>query len=73
VIRYLSLKGRHPPINDLEGDFNVESDCDEDFRGTKDETSKAKEEKEEQTRAVFSTGSFSAYVDFLALSPPREK
>jgi hypothetical protein len=71
VIKY--LKGGNTLINDLEGDVNVESDCEGDLTGTGDETPKAKEEKEEQIRVVLITGSFSAYVHSSVLPSPREK
>ena len=53
-------KGRHAPINDLEGDINVESDCEGDSTAAGDET--LKNETNEASRAVLTTGSFSAYV-----------
>ena len=53
------LKGRDVLINDLEGDMNVESDCEGGTTGTGSETL-GEEEKEEETRAVLITGSFSA-------------
>ena len=59
-------------MNDLEGDLNVESDCEGDLPGVNDETSNT-EEKEEQVRAVLITGSFSAYVDLPILSQSREE
>jgi len=55
------LKGQNPLINDLEGDVNVESDCEGDSLGIRDGTSDTKEEVEEQTRAVLITGSFAAW------------
>jgi len=63
VVKY--LKGQKALTNDLEGDLNIESDCEGDPMGIGPEPSKTKEEKEE-TRAVLITGSFSAYVRFLA-------
>jgi len=72
VVKYLNLKGRRPLMNDLEGDLNVESDCEGDFLEVEEEKSEVKE-KEEQARAVLITGSFSAYVDLPVLSPPGEK
>ena len=62
------LKGQNAMINDLEGDLNVESDCEGDSMGVGLETLTIKEEKEEETRAVLITGSFSAYVRFLPSS-----
>ena len=57
------LKGRNAPINDLEGGVNVESDCENYSTNVSGWISK---EKNEETRAVLITGSFSAYVHFLA-------
>ena len=64
MVKY--LKGKNAPINDIEGDLNVESDCEGDSTEVGTETQKLKEEKKE-TRAVLITGSFSAYVHSLAL------
>ena len=61
VVKY--LKGRNPLIKDLEGDVNVESDCDEDVVEVKDKLPDTRE-GEGETRAVLITGSFSAYVHF---------
>ena len=69
VVKY--VKGRNPLISDLEGDVNVESDCDGDILGLKDELHNAKDEKKE-TRAVFITGSFSAYVQSVISSSFRK-
>ena len=60
MVKY--LKGQKPFISSLEGYFKVESDCEDDSPGTKDELPEATEEGEEITRAVLVTGSFSAYV-----------
>ena len=57
------VRGRNPLIKDLEGDVNVESDCDGDVVKVKDELPNLEEGKEE-TRTVLITGSFSAYVHF---------
>ena len=57
------LKGRNALISYLEGDVNVDSDCEGNSGGVESGVSKTKEE-EEQVRAVLTTGSFSAYVDF---------
>jgi len=57
LVKY--LKGRNPPINDLEGAVNIDSDCEDDTTGTSDET--LKEKDEEESRAVLITGSFSAW------------
>jgi len=62
VVKY--LKGKDTLVKDLEGDLNVESDCEGDSIGVRLEMPKGKEE-EEETRAVLITGSFSAYVYFL--------
>ena len=61
MVKY--LKGRNTLINDLEGDLNVESDCEGDSTEVGLETPKI-EEKEDETRAVLITGSFSACVYF---------
>ena len=66
MVKYLDVKGRHPLVKDLEGDLNVESDCEGDLLEVRDETS---EVGEEQTRAVLITGSFSAYAHNLVPSP----
>ena len=67
VVKY--VKGRNPVIKDLEGHVNMESDCDGDVVGAKDELPIVKEGKEEH-RAVLITGSFSACVhsDIQSLS-----
>jgi len=62
VVKY--LKGRDTLINDLEGDMNVESDCEGGATGAGLETPEAKEKKDEETRAVLITGSFLAYALF---------
>ena len=61
MVKY--LKGRNTLINDLEGDLNVESDCEGDSAGVGPETPKM-EETEDETCAVLITGSFSACVHF---------
>ena len=69
MVKY--IKGRNVPINDLEGDINIESDCEDDSTTASDRTPKNKQ-NEEEIRAVLTTGSFSA----CALSHPtsyREK
>ena len=58
------LKGGSIIVNDLEGGVNIDSDCEDNSMGTLD--GKSKEEKDEESRAVLITGSFSAYVHFLA-------
>ncbi|KAF9643565.1 hypothetical protein BDM02DRAFT_3132344 [Thelephora ganbajun] len=55
LVKY--LKGRNPLTHNLEGDVNVENDCEGDSPGVKNETPKAK--KEDRTRAVLVAGSFS--------------
>ena len=62
MVKY--LKGRRVLVNDLEGGANLDSDCE----GNSIETAggKLKKEKEEESRAVLITGSFSACVHFLA-------
>ena len=69
VVKY--VKGRNHLISDLEGDVNVESDCDGHIPGLEDELHNAKEEKKE-TRAVLITGSFSAYVHSVVSSSFRK-
>lgn len=59
MVRY--VKGQSPPIEDLEGDANVESDCDGELPETGAELSST-EGTEEETCAVLITGSFAAYV-----------
>jgi len=66
VVKY--TKSQSTLISDLEGDLDVESDCEGDLTGTGSETPKVKEERESEiNRAVLITGSFSAYVQFFAL------
>ena len=57
------LNGRDALINYLKGDINVESDCEDDLTAV---GGAASEPKEEQTCAVLTTGSFSAYVSLLS-------
>lgn len=64
MVKY--FKGPNVPVNDLEGDVNVESDCEEGSTGGGAEASK-NEKQEEESRAVLIAGSFSACVRFLAL------
>ena len=54
------LGGRNIAVNDLEGGSNIESDCEGDPTEGVPETAEMKEGKEEKTRAVLITGSFSA-------------
>lgn len=56
--------GRDSLINHLEGDVNVDSDCEDDSIGVNVRI--LKEENEEESRAVLITWSFSACVRFLA-------
>jgi len=63
VVKY--LKDRNTPTSNPDGDLNIESDCEGDPVEVVPETHQA-EENEEITRAVLITGSFSAYVRFLA-------
>jgi len=58
--------------NHLWEDAYVDSDCEDDPSGTGDGAPRMKEEKEERTRAVLITGSFSACVD-IPSSFSREK
>jgi hypothetical protein len=66
------LEGRDALINDLEGEVNVESDCEGELAGACDGAPN-KEEAEEETRAVLITGSFAAYVRNLVSSSHRGK
>lgn len=70
VVKY--VKGRSNPTSDLEGNVNVESDCDGDSPGVNDKLPTTKNNKEE-TRAVLTIGSFSACVPFLLLTFSRGK
>ena len=63
MVKY--LKDRNTLINDLEGDPNVESDCEGDLTEVGLETL-TMEGKEDETRAVLITGSFSVRVHFPA-------
>jgi hypothetical protein len=60
VVKYLG--GRNFVVNDLEGGSNIESDCEGDPTEVVPEAEDMKERKEEETRAVLITGSFSAWV-----------
>lgn len=60
------LKDRSALINYLEGDADLDSDCEGDSRGVENGASKTAEEGEEQALAVLTTGSFSVYVHFLS-------
>ena len=56
------LNGRNALMYYQGGDANIDSDCEGDPTGVGDGASKTEEEKEEQTHAVLTTGSFSAYA-----------
>jgi hypothetical protein len=60
VVKYFI--GQNTLTSDLEEDFNAESDCERDEQGLGEETRRVEEEKDEPVRAVFVTGSFSAYA-----------
>ena len=63
MVKY--FKGRDTLVNDVEGELNIESDCEDGSTEVGLETPDAKKEKEE-TRTVLITGSFSACVHFLS-------
>lgn len=63
------LKGQNALVQHLEGDDNLDSDCDDDPTVTSNGTSK-EEQGEEEERAVLAR-SFSACVHFLASSLRR--
>lgn len=63
MVKY--FKGQNSPINELEGDINADSDCEGGLTGA-DEVTLKWEEQEEESRAVLTAGSFSAYVYFLS-------
>jgi len=67
VVKY--VKGGSVPVNDLEGDVNLDSDCEGHSMGIGGGDLRNGEE----SRAVLITGSFSACVCFLALSAHREE
>ena len=67
VVKY--LEDGKSIIKDLEGDINVESDCE----GDSPEVTSEEEKKEGGTRAVLIIGSFSAYVSFLPSPSCPEK
>ena len=67
MVKY--LKDGSALISALEGDVNVESDCEGDSTVASDGTPK---EEWEESRAVLIAGSFSACVRFLAPSGSRE-
>lgn len=66
MVRY--VKGRNIPINSLGEDVNVDSDCEGDSTVPDDGML-----EENESRAVLITGSFSAYVQFLAPPSHREE
>ena len=61
MVKY--LKGQSIIVNDLEGDVNLDSDCEGYPMGIAG--GKVAKEKQEESRAVLITGSFSACVRFL--------
>ena len=63
MVKY--LESRNTLISDVKGDLNLESDYEGDSTGAGIETPKMKEEEEEKTRVVLTTGSFSACVHSL--------
>ena len=60
MVKYFN--GRDTLISDLEGDVNVDSDCEDNSIGVDDGPLK---EKDEGGHAVLTTWSFSACVHFL--------
>ena len=68
VVKY--LVDQNTLISDLGGSINIESDCEGDPRELGEETQRAMEGSEE-LRAVFITGSFSAYAAFHPAILPR--
>ena len=54
MVKYFKVQDSF--IWDLEGDINVESDCEVDFPGARNRKLKEKEEKGEQIRAVLILG-----------------
>ena len=71
MVKY--LKDQNFSSSNLEGDTVVESDCEEDSLGTDSDLPPRTEEREESTRAVLTTGSFSAYVRFHTSLSPRDE
>ena len=71
MVKY--VKGRNPLMSDRQEDVNVESDCEGDLPGVKDESLKKKENGEEPTRAVLTIGSFSACVPPSTTLSSQEK
>ena len=63
MVKY--LKGRDTLIKVSKGDSNLESNYEDDSTGVRLETPGMEKEKEEEARAVLTTGSFSAYVRFF--------
>ena len=66
MVKY--LKGQNTPVSDLEGNVNIESDCEGGSSDVTERKQKAKEENGEETHAVLITGSFSAYALFYPAS-----
>ena len=62
MVKYIN--DRNTPIYDLEGDANIESDCEDDSAGASDEML-----EKEESRAILIVGSFSAYVRLPPLTP----
>ena len=60
----IRLEGRDALVDYLQGDVDIESDCEADLTAVGDEAPEPEEEKEDQVRAVLTTGSFSTYVRF---------
>ena len=67
MVKYLRSQDTH--INALERGFNADSDCEGD---PAEASNGALEGEEEETRAVLTAGSFSAYVHLLARWLHRE-
>ena len=65
MVKY--IKGKNTSVCDLDGDVNVDSDCEMDLPGVIKGTAKVKDENEDGTRSVLITGSFAAYVIFNSI------
>lgn len=71
MVKY--IKGPNVPINDLEGDENIDSDCEDGYLAAASDAKLKVEQDEEESRAVLTTGSFSAYAIFpRPILTPRE-
>ena len=66
MVKY--LEGRDTPVSDLEANANIESDYEEGSPSVL----KEKENQSEENRAVFITGSYSAYAIFYPVPFSRE-